>query len=243
MAQSRQEVWPFWRNCITGSGLWESKPSYLPVCSLQQACLCRYVLSLLLLPPCFPAMMDSSPSGAVNRHKLSSSSLGHGISSQQQKVTKTEVGARAGLLPSCCSWDSCYKGGRAVAGKESRCSAQRQWEGCPQSRPTHISVQGVKQSLRSFLLLQSNWIKRGCAELGKRVHVVLDEGGERERAGESSCSLREPPRQCVVGQSLHGCLERARGSEMPLREVLKWMLHTGSRISLRKRHTSQAAKP
>lgn len=77
--------------------------AYLPVCSLQQACLCRCVVSLLLLLPCFPATMDSSPSAAVNLHKLSPSSLGHGVSSQQQKVTKTGDGARAGLLPSCCS--------------------------------------------------------------------------------------------------------------------------------------------
>lgn len=45
--------------------------------------------------------------------------------------------------------------------------------------------------------------------------MVLDEGGERESAGESSCRLREPPKAGVAGQSLHGCLERVRGSEMP----------------------------
>lgn len=72
--------------------------------------------------------------------------------------------------------------------------------------------------------------------------MVLDEGGERESAGESSCRLREPPKAGVAGQSLHGCLERVRGSEMPLREAVKGMLHTGSRISLRERHPSQAAE-
>lgn len=65
----------------------------------------------------------------------------------------------------------------------------------------------------------------------------------RGKALESLPAVSESHRrQGVAGQSLHGCLERVRGSEMPLREAVKGMLHTGSRISLREGHPSQAAE-